>query len=722
MANINQYDQQITPSGAIGGRDATAADMGFGQGVTALGQGLGEYAQIKFKQEEEDAQFKAAQAYQDGVTTWKTYLDREKNNLPQDPQQALDYVKGMTDRFNESYGQWAQDQVAAMPTKRSQQTLMTHLAGLKGSMIDNVMRTQAMETGRLTKSILGDKLSANETMVLSDPTSRDMAIQAENVMIDASALQPWQKQEWKQERKTALWDASLQGSVLAFQTAGMSAPTSAIREFRDHLLNAKDDYQGNVSPRAFVGAVHSLNSMLATRETADEKLLLDGLKERMAERQAGIPNGLNPGEADFIKDPVAKSRAVKEIQTANVAGQALEDVKAAGFDDLQNMVAADRAALNVPGSFTQDHTVAAARLSAIQTRMKQEADDFAGYAMQTSPAVATAFDRMQKGNFKPEDVQNYATMVTAEQQRLNPYRPTTLLPSSQADALAGEIQKRIANGNAPGEVISAEAAKWGKYWPQVFGQVGAKLPPDSFNIGAGMRPADANFLATLSTLKPEEIKRGVDQSQLVGVEATVAKKYGAFTASMSGLPGGDDIVGKVMASNEKLVYGFMRQGMSVNDAVDRAYDALVGHKYQFNGNLRVPAGQDAGAMGSGASQILKRIDQVPIIVPPAPGVAPDAAKAQWVSDIKSNGVWFTNADETGAALYVRDRTGVYTSVRTTNGQPVEYTWGKLKNMSQLWWWNDAKTEDMTPDARPDVPAMQPKTKGADKSAKREGKQ
>ena len=819
MAEIKPYQQQVLPQGVPGGRQANASDMGaiaggeiskgFFAAADEMYQKQEEVRKKAEKKAEEDAMYSASKQYADGQVYWRSWLKDQQTAVPKDDVNAASkFVDGMTDRFSTDYDKWAQDSIAAMPTEKAKRYMTLHLSQLKAGLQPGVMDYQANESGRLAVAGLQSTFSGNEQMVVQNPATLRSAIAAETNVIKTSAIKdPAKIEELVVQRRESLSNLAL-GAVVDDATARIDkVSVKQLQDMRTNLMtNLKGmglEYAGGAQ---ISKAVNQIDRLIETKNSYVDKVAVDALSEKIAERASGINNGLTPGAAGFIRDPYTRQRAEKEIQTAIVTGEATTKVQNASFGDLKTYIDDSVAALKNPGNYKQDKAVSEAMLNAVQARLKQEKDDFAGYVIGQNTAVSAAYKAVQTTN-DPAAVAKYVNLVTSEQQRLNPLAPTALMPATDAHLLVNDITGRIAKGEAPGEVIGAQAAKWGRYWPQVYGQISKDLPPDVFNIGAGMRPADANFLASISQLKSGELKQGVDSTQLTGLDGKIAAKFKNFTGSMSGLPGGDRIVSNVLASNEKLVYAYMRQGLPVNQAIDKSYDALVGYKYQFNGQMRVPTSFDAGKVGKGSQSILDKLDTLPIQIPGIPsgqaarpdlhdlqvypgdksgdtssfgkrpdgtpkgngflgvlrrpdggvsteisistdkvsgrdfpllvptlsrkevdqilsvptdakdfwqrvpksaiqkaeafaenrakqglplfaapnespvsvvgGIRANEARTQYLRSIKNNAVWFTNSDESGAALYVKDVNGVYSVVRDDKGNPINYSWTNL---------------------------------------------
>lgn len=745
---IPYVNQIATPAQPVQGPRIGPGEAGVGQTAAAVGNLANTVSQIADRQIREDVQrredaalFAARKEAVDAVPLWNKYLDDQRKAVPKDDT-AETYLAGMTDRAEKDFQKWKDEKLSTMTSTRARQDLDLSLSGIRNSVLGSTLSYQTGELSKLKLAALNGTFEKNDATVFVDPHLAQTIIDMESKMLEAvPGADPAHLKTMQQARAQKINDTALAGSVQAIINDPFGMKLDEIKGFRDALQTKGAAGHTGASQEAIQRAQNQLNSLIATRDAAAQKQNLDAVQERIREQSAGNANGLSIKEADFIQDPDTRAKVQKQIIAANLAGEAVRSVAAAPMSEIVRMFNADAENLRKSGNYDQDVMVLQARRSAFEQRIQQENADPAGYAMKVNKTVENAYNRMQSD---PTDanVKSYVSLLSATQQQLNPGRITTILPTAQADALTADINQRIATGQGAGEVIAAEAKKWGDYWPSVYGQISKGLPPDAYLIGSGMRSADANYLASLSKLKPEELKKGIDNTRLTGFDSAMASKYQEFIQTLTVQPGGGDAVAKIMSSSEKLVYGYMAQepGLSLSKAVDRAYEATVGHKYAIDGNARIPkefkgAPVDASKVMKGAQNIRDQLENVPMAIPRDPTLRPGDEKADYVARVRNNGVWLTNPDETGLALYVKDVAGVYSVVRTSKGQPIEYSWASLtaKAPASSWFgYNPASgaavpsraltPADLIPDAHPmpsDSPPVPPTAANAKQSVKQQ---
>lgn len=305
--------------------------------------------------------------------------------------------------------------------------------------------------------------------------------------------------------------------------------------------------------------------------------------------------------------------------------------------------------------------------NALSTLQKRQQDDPAAYVGTYSPIVREAAEALANGGSAEE----YAAASLAEQQRLGVMNPK-LLSNQQAAQIAARFQMTEDGGSNSAQLITELQNTWGKNWPVVFKQLQNDLPGAAMVIGTGVDDNTAARLARISSLKNDDLKRGLDPAASKDVRDSLNSGFAEFRQTLAGQVGGDRTFSTLYKEAERLAYSYMAEGVSASDAAERARKAMVDDKYTIRGTWRAPINLDADLVERGASLIQQSIDPTELQFTVPQGVSEDFAKERVKAAIQSDGQWVTLPDESGLALYYGGQ-----AVLDRSGNPVTRSWADL---------------------------------------------
>lgn len=322
--------------------------------------------------------------------------------------------------------------------------------------------------------------------------------------------------------------------------------------------------------------------------------------------------------------------------------------------------------------------------------LRKEMDtDPSAYAMKYAPSVAQSFQRLQQTpaddmGAKSAAAQAYVNATLAEQRRLGVADPA-ILPKSVTDNIVRQFFNQQEGGQNAAVLMQQQAALWGKYWPQVYGQMAKDLPGAALVIGSGMKAQPAELLARASAMKPEDLKAGLMKDDIKTTEDSVRDNMTEFLASLSPMAGGDKTFNTFYDQTNKLALMYVRMGEKPSKAAERAFNDTVGDKYEFvtdrnnsQAVYRVPKQFDANIIEAGADLSLRRIESMPLEVPVSLyGLDKTQARAAYVSSLKDSAYWVTAPDESGLMLYANGA-----AVTDTAGRPITRSWADLSTASK----------------------------------------
>lgn len=311
---------------------------------------------------------------------------------------------------------------------------------------------------------------------------------------------------------------------------------------------------------------------------------------------------------------------------------------------------------------------------------KELETDPSAYAMKYSDTVKSAFDNLQKVDAndmaaKAAAARAYVTATMAEQKRIGVTSPV-ILPKSLTDNIVRQFYQQGEGAMNAATLIAQQSALWGEHWPEVYGQMAKDLPSSALVIGTGLKPAVAELVARASTLKQTEIEEGLARDEVKSMKEKVQANMTEFQVSLAQQPGGIQMFNVFNEQITKLATMYMRMGDAQDKASQKAYDDVVGSKYNFienannqATNYRVPAEFDSNAVAKGADRALASLSMADL-----PAFYDDRMRN---SLLKQEGYWITDPrGERGLVLYANGAV-----VKNRAGQPIMKTWQELATMA-----------------------------------------
>lgn len=472
-------------------------------------------------------------------------------------------------------------------------------------------------------------------------------------------------------------DADMRKTELASRRSAVYAGV-VDRYLANNVVNGAEQYYRSIREKVNGDVATQIEARINAakereRNQRDSSLALakaelqDEVRNIEAAARLRLPVQAVPSEARFVALYGERGKKMHQ-QVQSMANLSLDAAKLDGMStkDIVNLASG-----YVPKAAGGDTAAEAERASIIAGQAKAvlwaRNEDPVGYLQEYSPVVqstAAAFEA------DPNDTTRAAYMnaLRGERQRLG-IPGDQILSKSQIQGVV-ERASNFSDTNSLMNSVRAEAARWGKDWPQVFMQAGEKMPDVAYYIGSGISDKASNVVAVTAGLSEQELaKRLPSNRKMADVRNDVADDLQDFSASFP--IEGTAALTKMLKGTENLVIGYLSQGASYSEARKMAAKE-INDKYTYqtfrDSTYRIPADPSINPedVWLGSKLTLDRISV------PASVVRPGVTSAQVEEVLKESGYWVTNADETGLALYWGQApTGI------------EYSWAQLTAASNL---------------------------------------
>jgi hypothetical protein len=682
MPRLPTRSADIQPGAISGGRRAGAEDTNFvdmapvGRAMQGSAELLMQGQETRAKEAERLQRIAEAQAERDaninnasvvakGRNEWLTWLD----NAAQKPMaEAPDVVAQFTKEFED----FKDKAVVGQQHPMGRRQLEIDLDNMRAGLIDNAMRLQSSRAGAAAQSAVKTVFDQNAIAVQKDPNQLEaLMVQEQNLMagLNLTGLTEAQRQRLSEERRHVL-----PGMALGARIASISDSRGA--KALKSELETNNRWQQLLSGEQYGRALNALNTDIRQYENAERQQRAAVVSERIAERAAGVENGLSVREAG------GDAKLAAAIKSADSIGRARVEVRSMPYADLTKKMQEAQAAIAQPGNFKGDAAYMEALQSAARERDRALKEDPASYAVQNSNPARKAFDAMVQSNFAPEAVRRYSTVATEAQRDLGgPGHTPRLLPKSLIDQTVADVAS-LAPEQAANKMESLQK-QFGPMWAEVLGEMHGKIAPGYATIGRLTAPSDARTRTELANaLKAgPDLRKNILDTDAKDIDAKVEQALQPYARILSQAgPGAQAVLREEFAAAKALAYQSVAKGESPAAAAKRATAALVFDRYDAGATFLAPKGE-IGAAQREAARIMQNT--------PASAFVPAAGGDAALSDTyrrdanrreAMRGFWANVTDQSTSRLGIEWRNSDGTPVTLDSGERVRLYFDDLKNL------------------------------------------
>jgi hypothetical protein len=302
-----------------------------------------------------------------------------------------------------------------------------------------------------------------------------------------------------------------------------------------------------------------------------------------------------------------RSESLRELQANLQLGRDVSDVARLTPEQQEELVKSYEPKPGAEGFADQAGRQDQVRKAVIAAR-KQRDQDPAQYAVTRIPAVQEAWSGLNKVLADPQlpvaakqqAARTFADITMLEQQKAG-VAPTDIqvLPKGYVESLKARLENPQEAGGTSQVVkqLTNEATLWGSAWPQVYRQIASSAGPLPRVIGsmtdAGghiVNEGTAKKLVELAPLKLGEILKDESAEKSNQIKRDVLDAFQPLLKSMGGNEGGLSTFNDFRGQAEKLAASYIVGGMSSADASKKAFKELIGDRYDFRDNWRMPKG------------------------------------------------------------------------------------------------------------------------------------
>lgn len=660
------------------------------QALGELSRQVGNFgAQMKRQQEEAEREAEKQKLAADRVEGIKTVTD---GGLVFDDMWNQRLEEGGPNLRSDAGKMWSQyesEMVKRVPDSQKQSTQIA-LARQKAQMFGNLADYERTEAKKRQVRDVGETVEISANALLNNPNNYDGLREKNLAAIEAMEIPDDQKARIRATAENHLARSYMEGRI-------DEDPQAALNELKSGDLDAR--FQGVEKRTQMRAAQNEIDRRKAEAERAA------ALAERAAEKErvrnanavkgdikahvAGIENegvgveGLDERAEQYLTEGeyAAYKKAATDAQEFYVAKESIVSVPATELPVALAKYQPEPGSRDYDTDLRRYQRLEQAAATEMKLRIERPAD-----AAARSPDVQESFATMMEvaqsdadPSVKRAATSDYVQTITGEQLRLGvPETRTRLLTEAMKGNLVASLTEGTAQDRA--DVLMQNQDLWGSNWGQVFGELGDDVPPETMTLGLMNAPGDnglrVEYVEAMDTgAKAYKDIVGTDNSR--EVEDTLTGEMEEINATIRAKPGGDTQIQGLRKSVELLALKYTADGEDPSTAARRAYDAIIGDRYEFFGTYRVPVSPDIDpeAVTDGALELLDDIyARQDILTPPSlTGLDQQFARPAAIESLRQSGYWGTSGDETGLVLFWQGGR----PVQVMGGGPLKVTWEEL---------------------------------------------
>lgn len=337
------------------------------------------------------------------------------------------------------------------------------------------------------------------------------------------------------------------------------------------------------------------------------------------------------------------------------------------------------------------------RLAAAQQAMsdidKRLAADPASYVA-AMPTLQPLLVKAAAPNATPDDRAAAVQATMAAQAYMGvPEDKRRALPVNQVEGLVHRLKTVDPSKGDMGMALDTMAKGYGSAWPDVYGSmVRHGLPAEYQALGVMTPDAGkpdlwindrADFQRGLTMVSGpkgrEELETAAGKAVAKEIKEGLDGKLVGFKASTINNIGGADLYNRVRSATETHALVLAYQGESSASALEKAYQAQLGKKYDFDGTMRVPKGSLDDVRTAIRNEMSRlTVDDMPVLPSSTSGLSDRQKQEQLYSVIRSRPMWVNMPDDGGLILMGRGRNNQPITFNRADGSPVTIRFDHLQ--------------------------------------------
>lgn len=699
MPRITQITSQVGPGVRPGLLPTVSAEAGMASARAAqaeasamrdVGQALAgvgtELREIERKQAQWDAQLQ--------YTEFQTEWAQEYQNLRDSAEPG---AEGFTDNAVEAFETAAARFMENAPeSDTARRQLQQQLAELRGNTTVDAMGFQAKERARDQTMRTERAVDGKLNQARANPGARDQLLKEVDTLVDTMLVPDTVKSALRDGFRVQMYDSALDGQVADIEKN--ASDIAEVDAFIQQLEQGELGFRENSSPPAYDAAISRLYARREEVDTENKALWnkdrVDALTDLTTRGATTLDISKERVQALYPDDPAMVERTLGEFEWARQSYNWRQQTRLSSPAEDQALLADIDARTAGRGAQYKEEYKRRFQQE-LGRKYQQIQDDAVRYLLTNSSALAQSYQQAQDSG-DPGDMADVLAKMAAAQTKLGlPGHRHQYLGKGAATKIVDEITDP--QTNAEQAVVSLQTLKqrYGDKWPNVLRELRTNGLKGSVSTAARLdTEADVGISKRLmqgvKAGGSAELAKNLQPSQVSELNNDIKDYMAGFRESLHYAgPMADKIIADELEAARVLAYQYVtKDGLDESTAAERAFEELLGNRYDFDEGYRTPKGM-AGLAGAFAADLQAKLtpDQ---FEPAAVGPNTDPAlaefgnedyrrRAAW-SNAVNNGVWVNNETGDGLLLMVPDDTtsSAYSPLRLKDGNRVEMTFDEMR--------------------------------------------
>lgn len=701
MAQIKTYNQQVSRQ-AVSQPNVPAAGFGQGAGLEAVGKSIQSASQDFFKYAEEKDNFKVQTEIKKAHDTLSKQMREEADNDP-------NFGEGFTKKFEDKFSKLEEEMASLPQFNQSRKTMEDGLYKVKSSLMNEAMNIEATKGAIKVKRDITD----SEQEMLNNITANPAAIQEQmglhmNIVkaIPSKSLDEASKQKYAQDVSFRAYDTALDSKVRQATSSKYSTVGSVDRLIKE-VRDPKSGWSKNTTNPQYEKALFTLQNTRETLRIKGQSEAKMEFEEYMSQvEDQGIPNTkYNKNSVFSMTDsPVEQRKLQERMEIAENRSKGMQYVSGSTDTEIRSKLQTLGAELkNVDSPQYFEKKAEYDRVAEAYIKRKKEIkEDFAGYALKNNITAQEKFKQFA-ANPSPETASDYASFMKAEQKRIDPSVPVSLMPMSMVNGY-GEQLKSFSDSpegaDKAANLLGSLHKVWGRDFPLVVEEMRAakKISNIQYTVANMMGVNGNKYLAKemlrADSYKTDDLKSKIPNlpKNLEGeIDSDVIKALNDFAKTNTNSFDGLDVVSKYQESiKQTALFRAAMRGKYNSSDVAEITNQLVNEHYTFTDDRRIPKVSNnkvvnAESVETGVRTILSKpyLNNIEFVVP-ATSTRPEDYKSQMIASIMYSGK-LINAGDDGLRLVtsIKDTGELHQVMRKgADGKPeaIVFSWDELQAM------------------------------------------
>lgn len=486
-----------------------------------------------------------------------------------------------------------------------------------------------------------------------------------------------------QNKQSARQTASYSDNQSASQQADFAYGGPVLEKYNDNLKKLGLGNDPDVADKTLV-ILHSRLSQDQARAAERQRKLTQVLVNLQADYRSGnVTQEIPEDEIKTTYGPKVAKHLIHNLSMDYKAGQLIkgiesdtpEEIKQARHDmqNLQGLIAQSNSKKNDPqNTVMTGHNESsedvhyrnelASRFDELVKERNERLEKDPQAYVSALPDMQAKLEAAQSGDAQAVDDYNGASLLT--QKRLGVTDPR-LLTSEQTAQMAQQWRGLDIEKQDPIDLIAEWERQYGRYWPQVMGEMVryGKLDGGFQILANADTPAQAvfrkDFVAALR-MTPEQMKENLGSlsSEAKLLEGTddqdiIDKQLEPFHQTVKPQAGGTELYAEVKQQVRRVAKFYLAHHdvSNAKAAVKRAINGVLNEKYDFSGTIRAPKGSLQAVKDVGSYWIKHALKASDLQGSGQPGSRPQdmigKSADDTLNDIRRRGMLVINHDESG---------------------------------------------------------------------------